>query len=185
MRYIKSFLVLAIAVLGFSFADVQAQNFSDNGKVSQSTIEQKVRKEILRLPYFGVFDNIAYQVSGDTVTLSGKVVRPTTKSSANNVVKKIDGVRNVVNNIEVLPLSSFDDSIRLRTLRTFQNGGGLYRYFLGVNPSVKIIVDRGNLTLEGYVANRGDYNLMNVLANGVTGVFSVDNNLIVENGRVR
>lgn len=185
MRYIKSFLVLAMAVLGFSFADVQAQNFSDNGKVSESNIEKKVFKEILRLPYYGVFDNIAYKVDGDTVTLYGKVVRPTTKSSANNVVKKINGVRNVVNNIEVLPLSRFDDSIRLRTLRSLQNGGSIYRYFLGANPSVKIIVDRGHLTLEGYVANRGDYNLMNVLARGVTGVFSVDNNLIVEKERVR
>jgi len=161
MKYIKSFLVLAIAVLGFSFADVQAQNFSDNGKVSESNIEKKVFKEILRLPYYGVFDNIAFKVNGDTVTLYGKVVRPTTKSSAKNVVEDIKGVRKVVNNIEVLPLSRFDDSIRLRTLRTFQNGGSLYRYFLGANPSVKIIVDRGHLTLEGYVANRGDYNLLN------------------------
>lgn len=182
MRYIKSFLVLAIAVVGFSFTNVQAQNFSDNGKVSQSNIEQKVFKEILRLPYYGVFDNIAYQVNDDTVTLYGKVVRPTTKSSAENVVEKISGVKNVVNNIEVLPLSRFDDSIRLRTLRTLANSGGLYRYFQGVNPSVKIIVDRGNVTLEGYVANRGDYNLMNVLANGVTGVFSVNNNLKLDNG---
>ena len=128
MRYIKSFLVLAIAVLGFSFADVQAQNFSDNGKVSESNIEKKVFKEILRLPYYGVFDNIAFKVDGDTVTLYGKVVRPTTKISAENVVEDIKGVRNVVNNIEVLPLSRFDDSIRLRTLRTLSNTGGLYRY---------------------------------------------------------
>lgn len=182
MRYIKSFLVLSIAVLVFSSANVQAQNFSDNGKVSQSNIEQKVFKEILRLPFYGVFDNIAYQVNGDTVTLYGKVIRPTTKSSAENVVERIAGVSNVVNNIEVLPLSRFDDSIRLRTLRTLANSGSLYRYFQGVNPSVKIIVDRGNVTLEGYVANRGDYNLMNVLANGVTGVFSVNNNLKLDNG---
>jgi hyperosmotically inducible protein len=95
-------------------------------------------------------------------------------------------VETVVNNIEVLPLSNFDDSIRLRTLRTLQNrGGSLYRYFLGASPSVKIIVDRGNVALEGYVANRGDYNLMNILANGVPGVFSVRNNLIVEKELVR
>jgi hyperosmotically inducible protein len=86
----------------------------------------------------------------------------------------------VVNNIQVLPLSSFDDSIRLRTLRTLQSGGSLYRYFLGASPSVKIIVDRGNVTLEGFVVNRGDYNLANILANGVSGVFSVRNNLVVE-----
>lgn len=186
MRYIKNFLVLAIAIFGFSFADVQAQNFSPKGKVSESNIEQKVFKEIIKLPHYGVFDHISFKVEGDTVTLYGKVVRPTTKSGAENVVEDIKGVRRVINKIEVLPLSGFDDSIRLRTLRTFQTrGGSLYRYFLGVNPSVKIIVDRGHLTLEGYVANRGDYNLFNVMANGVSGVFSVDNNLIIENGRVR
>ncbi len=106
MRYIKSFLVLVIAVLGFSFADVQAQNFSDNGKVSQSTIEKKVFKEILRLPYYGVFDNIAFKVDGDTVTLYGKVVRPTTKSSAENVVEDVKGVRNVVDNPKKLKKSN-------------------------------------------------------------------------------
>ncbi|CAN5737669.1 hypothetical protein BH24ACI2_BH24ACI2_10640 [soil metagenome] len=187
MRFLKSFLFIAvIAILGFSSLNVQAQSFSDNGKTSRSDIERKVFKEILKLPYYGVFDNIAYKVDGDTVTLYGKVLRPTTKSSAENVVEDINGVKNVVNNIEVLPLSGFDDSIRYRTLRTFaNNGGSLYRYFLGVNPSVKIIVDNGHVSLEGYVANRGDYNLANILANGVSGVFSVDNNLIVENEKIR
>lgn len=180
MKYIRNFLILSIAILGLAFSSVDAQSFSDNGKRSGRSIEQQVYKQIIKLPYYGVFDNIAYQVNGDTVILSGKVVQPTTRKSAERVVEKIDGVRNVVNNIEVLPLSSFDDSIRLRTLRTLQRGGGLYRYFLGANSSVKIIVDRGNVTLEGFVANRGDYNLANVLTNGVSGVFSVRNNLVVE-----
>ncbi len=180
MKYIRNFLILSIAILGLMFSSVDAQSFSDNHQKSVKSIEQQVYKQIIKLPYYGVFDNIAYQVNGDTVILSGKVVQPTTRKSAERVVEKIAGVRNVVNKIEVLPLSNFDDSIRLRTLRTLQNGGGLYRYFLGANSSVKIIVDRGNLTLEGFVANRGDYNLANVLANGVPGVFSVRNNLVVE-----
>jgi hyperosmotically inducible periplasmic protein len=179
MKYIRNLFILMIAILGLSQIDVNAQGFS------QRNLEQKVFKEIIKLPYYGVFDNIAFQVKGDTVYLMGKVVQPTTKKSAERVVDRIDGVNNVVNNIEVLPLSGFDDSIRLRTLRTLQNGGGLYRYFLGANPSVKIIVDGGNLTLEGFVANRGDKNLANVLANGVPGVFSVTNNLIVEKDRIR
>lgn len=179
MKYIRNLFILMIAILGLSQIDVNAQGFS------QRTLEQKVFKEIIRLPYYGVFDNIAFQVKGDTVYLTGKVVQPTTKKSAERVVDRIEGVNNVVNNIEVLPLSGFDDSIRLRTLRTLQNGGSLYRYFLGTNPSVKIIVDNGNLTLEGFVANRGDKNLANVLANGVFGVFSVTNNLVVEKDRIR
>ncbi|MCY7375445.1 MAG: BON domain-containing protein [Pyrinomonadaceae bacterium] len=179
MKYIRNLFILMVAILGLSQMDVNAQGFS------QRNLEQKIFKEIIRLPYYGVFDNIAFRVDGDTVTLMGKVVQPTTRKSAERVVERINGVTNVVNNIEVLPLSGFDDSIRLRTLRTLQNGGSLYRYFLGANPSVKIIVDGGNLTLEGFVANRGDKNLANVLANGVPGVFSVTNNLIVEKDRIR
>jgi hyperosmotically inducible protein len=179
MKYIRNLFILMIAVLGLSQIDVNAQSYS------QRTLEQKVFKEIITLPYYGVFDNIAFQVKGDTVYLTGKVVQPTTRKSAGRVVDRINGVNNVVNNIEVLPLSGFDDSIRLRTLRTLQNGGSLYRYFLGANPSVKIIVDGGNVALEGFVANRGDKNLANILANGVPGVFSVTNNLIVEKDRIR
>lgn len=180
MKYIRNLFILMVAVLGLSQINVNAQGFS------QRTLEQKVFKEIIRLPYYGVFDNIAFQVKGDTVTLMGKVVQPTTRKSAERVVEKIEGVNNVVNNIEVLPLSNFDDSIRLRTLQTLQTrGGSLYRYFLGANPSVKIIVDGGNVTLEGFVATRGDANLANILANGVSGVFSVTNNLVVENERLR
>lgn len=180
MKYIRNLFILTIAVLGLSQVEANAQGFS------QRNIERKVYKEIITLPYYGVFDNIAFQVKGDTVYLMGKVVRPTTKSSAENVVEDIEGVSNVVNNIEVLPLSRFDDTIRLQTLRTLQTrGGSLYRYFLGASPSVKIIVDRGNVTLEGFVATRGDKNLANVLVNGIPGVFSVTNNLIVEKEMLR
>ncbi|MGI8787419.1 MAG: BON domain-containing protein [Pyrinomonadaceae bacterium] len=180
MKYLQKLLILSIAILGLAFTTVKAQSLSDNGKQPTVGIERQVFKRILNLPYYGVFDNIAYQVNDNTVILSGKVRQPITKTDAERTVEKINGVQNVVNNIEVLPLSNFDDSIRLRTLRTLENSGGLYRYFLGANPSVKIIVDNGNVTLEGFVANRGDYNLANVVANTVPGVFSVKNNLIVE-----
>lgn len=182
MKSIKNLLLITIAIFGFSVIDLNAQISRNNRNVaSRTAIEQQVFKQILKLPYYGVFDNIAYQVNGGMVTLSGKVVRPTTRKDAARVVQKIAGVTNVVNNIEVLPLSNFDDSIRVRTLQTLaNNGGSLYRYFLGTNPSVKIIVDRGNITLEGYVGNRGDYNLANILTNGVPGVFSVRNNLVIE-----
>jgi hyperosmotically inducible protein len=183
MKTIRNFLILTIAVLGFSFSDAHAQNISVRQQ-AQTGMEQKVFKEILKLPYYGVFDNIAYRVDGNTVTLYGKVHQPITRSSAARTVQRIEGVENVVNNIEVLPLSNFDDSIRLRVLRTLQtNGGSLYRYFLGVNPSVKIIVDRGHVTLEGIVANSGDANLANILTSTVPGTFSVTNNLMIESRR--
>jgi osmotically-inducible protein OsmY len=143
-------------------------------------IQQKVYKQLIKLPRYGVFDHIAYKVEGNKVYLYGKVLNAVNKKAAEKTVKRIDGVSSVINNIEVLPLSNFDDSIRRRTLRTVANGGSLYRYFQGTNPSIKIIVDRGNVTLEGFVATKGDANLANILANQVTGVFRVTNNLQVE-----
>ncbi len=176
MKFIKNFLVLSIAIIGFSYSNVQAQNISH----TQKNIEEKVFKQILTLPYYGVFDSIKYKVDGDTVTLYGKVYSLGVKSGAERVVKRVDGVENVVNNIENLPLSPFDDSIRRNLIRTFlRDGGSLYRYLQGTQPSIRIIVDGGNVTLEGFVSNSGDYNLANILANSVPGVFSVENNLIV------
>jgi hyperosmotically inducible protein len=91
-----------------------------------------------------------------------------------------------VNNIEVLPLSSFDDSIRARTYRAlFGWNSPLFRYGRGVNPSVHIVVNGGHVTLEGVVSNEGDRRMAYILANGVSGVFSVTNNLRAEKERAR
>ncbi len=146
---------------------------------SQSRLERQVRREILRLPYYGVFDAIGYDLNGGTVTLTGAVVRPLTKQEAGEAVRDIDGVSNVVNNIEVLPLSPNDDRIRQRVFRTLSNQGGLYRYFLGANPSIRIVVKNGRVTLEGFVDSRGDSNRANILTRGIPGIFGVTNNLKV------
>ena len=145
-------------------------------------MEKKVRHELVTLPYYGVFDNLAYKVEGSTVTLYGQVVRPSTRKDAERRVERIAGVERVINNIEVLPLSGFDDRIRVRAYRELQRMGGLYRYFLGSNPSLHIIVNRGHVTLEGVVANEGDRRLANIVARGVPGVFSVTNNLRTDRG---
>lgn len=176
MRYIRSFLIISFAFLSVLAINTQAQTVG----APQTGLERKVFKELLKLPYYGVFDHINFQVDGNNVTLTGKVAVARNKDDAERWVKDIDGVGTVVNNIEILPLSGFDNSIRWETLRSFyRNGGSLYRYLQEPNPSVRIIVKNGHVTLEGYVANRGDYNLANILANGVSGVFSVQNNLIV------
>ncbi len=183
MKKFTSFIAITFAILAFSFTDTNAQSFSDTK--SARTIEQNVYRQILRLPRYEVFDHIAFSVDGGTVTLYGKVRNAINKSDAKNVVKRIDGVTNVVNKIEVLPLGSFDESIRRNLYRTFSRSGGLYRYLYSNNPSVRLVVDRGHVTLEGFVSSKGDYNTMNILANGVSGVFSVTNNLVVDNGRAR
>jgi len=105
------------------------------------------------------------------------------RSEAENRVEDIPGVTRVVNEIEVLPLGGFDESIRRNLYRTLAGSGGLSRYLWTVNPSVRLVVNRGHITLEGFVSNQGDYNRMNILAHGVPGAFSVKNNLVIDNGR--
>jgi hyperosmotically inducible protein len=146
---------------------------------SQERIEREVRHELLMLPWFGVFDNIAFKVDGDTVTLMGQVTRPTLKSDAENVVKRIEGVEHVENKIEVLPPSPMDDRLRLALYRAIYGYAPLEKYALGVQKPIRIIVKNGHVTLEGVVDSEADKNLVNIRANSVPGIFSVTNNLQV------
>lgn len=143
-------------------------------------VTREVRHELVMLPYYGVFDNLAYRVEGETVTLLGQVTRPTLKSDAERAVKRIEGVGRVDNQIEVLPLSPNDDGIRLATYRAIFSRDGLDRYALLAVPSIHIVVANGNVKLEGIVATESDKNLAGITANGVSGVFSVVNNLAIE-----
>ncbi len=144
---------------------------------SAKPIEEQVRRELVTLPFYNVFDNLLFHVNGEEVTLSGQVTRPALKTSAENVVRAIPGVRLVHNNIEVLPLSPFDDRLRLAVFRAIYSQPGLDRYALGAIPGIHIIVNRGSVTLEGVVASEMDRNIANLRANGVAGVFAVQNNL--------
>jgi hyperosmotically inducible protein len=172
----KNFLTkLTVAVAALVLSATFAVAAPDAGS---QPVAKSVRHALVTLPYYGIFDNLTYTVSEDgTVTLSGQVVRPTTKSDAGRRVAQIAGVKRVVNQIEVLPLSSFDDSIRLSAARTIFNTGGLYRYSMGANPSIHIVVNRGQLTLEGVVANEFDRRLAYMAARSVPDAFSVTNNL--------
>ena len=146
---------------------------------AQERIVREVRHELLMLPYYGVFDNIAYKVDGYDVTLLGQVVRPALKSDAENAVKHIEGVEKVDNQIEVLPPSPMDDRLRRRLFRAIYGYPALEKYELGVQKPIRIIVKRGRVTLEGVVDSDGDKNLASLRANGVSGTFSVTNNLQV------
>jgi hyperosmotically inducible protein len=142
-------------------------------------IQKEVRHELLMLPYLGVFDNLGYKVDGYNVTLVGQVTRPTLKSDAENVVKKIEGVEKVDNQIEVLPPSPMDDQLRRRLYREIYGYPSLQKYSLGVQQPIRIIVKNGNVSLEGVVDNEADKNTAGIRAKGVSGVFSVNNNLQV------
>jgi hyperosmotically inducible protein len=151
------------------------------GETSDSRITREVRHELVMLPYYGVFDDLAFRVDGTTVTLLGAVTRPTLKSDAENVTKRIEGVTHVTNEITVLPLSPMDDQIRRAAYRSIYGDPALStRYGFSALPSIHIIVNNGHITLEGVVANEADKNLVNVRANSVPSVFSVENDLQVE-----
>ena len=141
---------------------------------------KEVRHELVMLPYYSVFDNLAYRVDGSRVTLFGQVVRPTLKSDAENVVKKVEGVTAVTNEIEVLPNSPNDDRIRRAVYRAIFSKAELDRYAMGAVPAIHIIVKNGNVTLVGVVSSEMDKNVANITANGVSGVFKVTNELGVE-----
>jgi hyperosmotically inducible protein len=174
-------LALFFAAAASAAGIASAAPLAESGQnFDRQQVSKRVRKELVTLPYYGVFDNLAYKIEGDTVTLYGQVVRPSTRSDAARRVARIKGVERVVNNIEVLPLSTFDDHIRAEAYRAIFNTGSLYRYAMGSNPSVHIVVNRGHLTLEGVVGNRMDKQLAEFAARGIPGVFSVTNNLIAE-----
>jgi hyperosmotically inducible protein len=142
-------------------------------------LENKVRHELVMLPHLTVFDDISFRVDGNTVTLFGDVTKPVAKSDAENAVKHVEGVARVENQIEVLPLSTFDDGIRLRTERAIYGYGPLQKYGAGSLPSIHIIVKNGNVTLVGSVLTGTDKQLAFMRANGVPGVFAVHNELQV------
>jgi hyperosmotically inducible periplasmic protein len=151
------------------------------GREGRTWLEREVRHELVTLPYYSVFDNLAFRVSDDgRVQLIGQVSRPTLKSDAERVVNRVEGVQSVSNDIEVLPTSPNDDRIRLEVYRAIYGNSVLQPYSLRSVPPIHIIVKNGNVTLEGVVAKEMEKNVANIQANGVPGVFSVTNNLQVE-----
>jgi hyperosmotically inducible protein len=174
-------ITLAVSLLVLPVGAVaKNQKFVSVSDRAWNRVEREVRHELVTLPFYGVFDNLAFQVDGGTVTLLGQVSRPTLKTDAERVVKSIEGVERVINRIEVLPLSPYDDRIRLATYRAIYGNTALNRYALQAVPPIHIIVKNGNVTLEGVVANEGDKNIADIQARSVPGVFSVTNNLRVE-----
>jgi hyperosmotically inducible periplasmic protein len=173
---IRRLFPAALAILLAVPALAQQNQASDR---SAERIQREVRHELLMLPYLGVFDYLAYKVDGYNVTLMGQVTRPTLKSDAENVVKKIEGVEKVDNQIEVLPPSPMDDQLRRRLYRAIYGFPSLQKYAMGVQQPIRIIVKGGNVTLQGVVDNEADKNTAGIRAKGVSGVFGVTNNLQV------
>lgn len=176
------FALIPLSIMGKSYETGSAGQMAasqvpvgEEGRVQRAALHQ-----LRMLPYYGVFDHLEFKVEGDTVVLMGEVVNPVLKSDAAAAVKRIEGVQKVVNNIEVLPVSNFDDRIRLAEYRAIYRNADLSQYSLRAVPTIHIIVKNGNVTLLGAVANQMDKNIAGLIANGVPGVFSVTNDLRVD-----
>jgi hyperosmotically inducible protein len=145
-------------------------------------LTREVRHRLLMLPYYTVFDNLEYRVNGYRVELLGQVVNPVLKSDAEAAVKRIEGVQQVVNRIEVLPLSNFDDQIRIAAYRKIYGYPGFEKYAIQAMPPIHIIVKNGNITLVGVVDSKMDSQIADLQARSVPGTFSVTNDLRVVKG---
>ncbi len=176
LRYLCVTAALTIMISGMANARPASETH-----VPQDQVSREVRHELVMLPQFSIFDNLAYKVDGDTVTLFGQVRNAILKDSAESAVKSIAGVDRVNNQIEILPVSFNDDRIRRKVARAVFDSSQLFRYSIQPVPPIHIIVKNGHVTLDGVVANQGDKNIAGLRANGVSDVFSVENNLTVEN----
>jgi hypothetical protein len=172
-------VVLGLPIAGYS------QNLDhpqDRQERQTAALKDEVRHQLVMLPYFSVFDWLEAQVSPDgTVTLMGEVTQPILKSDAEKSIKRLESATSVVNKIEVLPLSNMDDQIRGAVYRAiYMNDSPLFKYALRSVGPIHILVKNGHVTLKGIVANSGDKQLAYMAANSVPGVFSVENQLKVE-----
>jgi hyperosmotically inducible periplasmic protein len=177
----RNILVMLIAaMMGIPLCvGASSKQASANGPLDEAKIKKEVRHELVMLPYYSIFDNLAFQVNDGTVTLLGQTVNPALKSDAEAVVKRIEGVQKVINNIEVLPPSPMDDQIRREEFRAIYGDPALSKYAWGAVPPIHIIVKNGHVTLEGVVDNSTDKNIAEIRAKSVPNVFSVQNNLRV------
>jgi hyperosmotically inducible periplasmic protein len=180
---VSAFAACCLTAAAQGDARVQQSAKDQREAKAEQNLIKEVRHQLVLLPYYSVFDNLAYRVQGDQVILEGQVTRPTLKSDAENVVKSLEGVRSVTNNIEVLPPSPMDDQLRRALYRAIYGDPSLSKYSWSAVPSIHIIVKNGNVTLDGVVDNETDKNLAEIRAKGMPNVFSVKNNLQVGNSK--
>ena len=182
MRIAKT-LILTLLIQPFlgtgSLAAKQGAQTQKGARNSTAYLAREVRHELALVPWYTVFDNLQYSVTGNDVTLTGQVVQPTVKSDAENAVKHIEGVEKVNDQIEVLPVSQMDDQLRRAEYQAIYSKPDLSRYGVGALQSIHIIVKGGHVTLEGAVETQQDKDAAALYANTVPNVFSVDNHLTV------
>ena len=181
LLFLSVFLLVAFGANASSSEASRSQASHENRGTDESSIVREVHHQLVMLPFYTLFDNLEYKVEGSKVTLMGQVVRPNLKDDAASAVKHVRGVETVDNQIKVLPLSPMDDQIRRAEYRAIYSQPNLQMYAMQSVPPIHIVVDHGHVTLEGVVARQADKDAAGIAANGVPNVFSVTNNLRVEN----
>jgi hyperosmotically inducible protein len=181
LSFLFVFLVVAFGANASSLETSRSQASNEARGTEEASIVREVHHQLVMLPFYTLFDNLEYKVEGSKVTLMGEVVRPNLKDDAASAVKHVRGVETVDNQIKVLPLSPMDDQIRRAEYRAIYSQPNLQMYAMQSVPPIHIIVDHGHVTLEGVVARQADKDVAGIAANGVPNVFSVTNNLRVEN----
>jgi osmotically-inducible protein OsmY len=146
------------------------------GQRENLEVFQDVSKQVLRYPQLTIFDNIAVAVDQGTVTLSGKVTMPYKSTDIERRVAQVTGVQTVRNDITVLPVSFFDDELRVRIARAIYGNSHFWRYGAMANPPIRIVVEGGRVTLEGVVNSNIDRMLARSIASSFN-AFAVTNNL--------
>ena len=181
MRTTLGFSIRLMVLVVVLMASIPAMASSrDAAIVSSKEIAEAVRRSIVTHPNYDVFDWIEARVFDGMVTLSGSVREPWHKSEFEKRVMNIAGVSKIDNQIRVLPLSSYDDEIRLRVVKTIYGSSMFERYALGANPSIHIIVENGRVVLKGIVANTMDRQVAESLVRTNSLALDVKNELQVE-----
>jgi hyperosmotically inducible protein len=173
-------LFFALAAPSLSTQTTPAKKSAKPEEKAPFSLTREIRHQIRILPFYSVFDSIAFALNGNIVTLTGQVLRPTLKEHAEAAVKSIEGVSGVVNRIEVLPVSSADNDLRRAVYRALFEDSTLARYAVPAIPSIHIIVKDASVTLEGSVTSASDKELAGLRASGVANVLSAKNNLVVQ-----
>lgn len=166
--------------IGAALFLASSMNMLASPQGTNTQIAEQVRKEIVTLPFYSIFDNVRFELNDGVLALSGEVYRPVMKMMIERVAQRVEGVTTVTNNIEILPLSPYDDRIRIALANQLYRNQVFTRHSIQAVPPVHIVVKNGNVTLEGVVNSELEKNVAFHVANGIHGVFSVTNNLRTE-----
>jgi osmotically-inducible protein OsmY len=174
-KLIRNVLLAAALATGAAMAKTTAPELTGD-----AAIAQKAAHEVRSYAYYSLFDDVKIQVNNGTVQLTGEVTQPWKKDTLGKLIRNINGVTSVDNELKVAPLSAFDDSIRLQVARAIFRDPTMSMYAIQPVPPIHILVDNGHVTLEGVVRTPMEKEIAGIRANSAMSFGMVTNNLRVE-----